>query len=78
MLMAALQYLQGNNMTMVSASLTSKVETQLKAQGFVLEGEYAKIGKMALAIAAAVVDEIQSNAEVAVISGSSAGTYKVT
>ena len=59
-------------------SLKQKIETELKAKGFVLEGEFAMAGMMAEAIANAVVDEITKNAEVQVTGGSSAGTYKVS
>ncbi|MEZ8060451.1 hypothetical protein [Vibrio splendidus] len=65
-------------MALSKASLKQKLENELKAQGFVLEGEFAMAGKMAEAIANAVVDEITQNAQVPVIGGSSAGDYSVT
>ncbi|EGQ7792778.1 hypothetical protein I6Y99_003306 [Vibrio parahaemolyticus] len=65
-------------MALTKPSLKQKLETELKAQGFVLEGEFAMAGKFAEAIANAVVDEITRNAQVEVTSGSSAGLYKVT
>ncbi|QIS00563.1 hypothetical protein [Vibrio diabolicus] len=65
-------------MALTKPSLKQKLETELKAQGFVLEGEFAMAGKFAEAIANAVVDEITQNAQVEVTSGSSAGTYKVS
>ncbi|MCR9966028.1 hypothetical protein [Vibrio antiquarius] len=65
-------------MAMSKASLKTKLESELQAQGFVLTGEFAMAGKMAEAIANAVYDEITQNAEVPVSSGSSAGTYQVT
>ncbi|HHB1596100.1 TPA: hypothetical protein ACN976_004287 [Vibrio campbellii] len=49
-------------MAISKASLKQKLETELKAQGFVLDGEFAMAGKMAEAIANAVVDEITQNA----------------
>lgn len=65
-------------MALTKPSLKQKLETELKAQGFVLGGEFAMAGKFAEAIANAVVDEITQNAQVEVTSGSSAGTYKVS
>ncbi|MGF1879695.1 hypothetical protein [Vibrio splendidus] len=59
-------------MAISKASLKQKIETELKAKGFVLDGEM-----MAEAIANAVVDEINQNAKVIVESGSSAGSYSV-
>ncbi|MEZ9745671.1 hypothetical protein AB4320_13405 [Vibrio splendidus] len=59
-------------MAISKASLKQKIETELKAKGFVLDGEI-----MAEAIANAVVDEINQNAKVIVESGSSAGSYSV-
>ncbi len=64
-------------MAISKGSLKQKIETELKAKGFVLDGEFAMAGMMAEAIANAVVDEITQNAEVQVTGGSSAGTYKV-
>ncbi|SGY86629.1 hypothetical protein [Moritella viscosa] len=65
-------------MALSKRSLKTKLETELKAQGFVLDGEFAMAGKFAEAIANAVVDEITANAEVGVTGGSSAGKYKVS
>ncbi|HCG9116539.1 TPA: hypothetical protein NJ598_000152 [Vibrio parahaemolyticus] len=65
-------------MALTKPSLKHKLETELKAQGFVLDGEFAMAGKFAEAIANAVVDEITQNAQVEVTSGSSAGIYKVS
>jgi hypothetical protein len=65
-------------MAITSASLKSKIETQLTAQGFEINGEHAMVSKMAQAIAIAVVDEITSNAEVVISGGSSSGNYAVT
>ncbi|MEZ9492280.1 hypothetical protein AB4170_13575 [Vibrio splendidus] len=65
-------------MAISKGSLKKKIETELKAKGFVLDGEFAMAGMMAEAIANAVVDEITKNAEVQVTDGSSAGTYKVS
>lgn len=65
-------------MALSKASLKEKLETELQAQGFVLDGEFAMAGRFAEAIANAVVDEITQNAQVPVTGGSSAGTYKVS
>ncbi|MDH5889002.1 hypothetical protein [Vibrio splendidus] len=64
-------------MAISKASLKQKLETELKAQGFVLDGEFAIAGMMAETIANAVVNEITQNAQVEVTGGSSAGKYKV-
>ncbi|MGR6780635.1 hypothetical protein ACU5B6_25440 [Moritella viscosa] len=64
-------------MALSKRSLKAKLETELKAQGFVLDGEFAMAGKFAEAIANAVVDEITANALVVVQGGSSAGQFKV-
>ncbi len=49
----------------------------MAAQGATATGEHSWVNRMAEAIANAVVDEIQQNAEVPVTGGSSAGTYGV-
>ena len=64
-------------MAISKASLKQKIEIELKAQGFVLDGEFAMAGMMAEAIANAVVDEIKQSAKVEVTGGSSAGSYNV-
>ncbi|UTT84327.1 hypothetical protein LZI70_11655 [Vibrio pelagius] len=64
-------------MAISKRSLKQKIETELKAKGFVLDGEFAMAGMMAEAIANAVVDEITQNAEVQVTGGSSAGNYNI-
>ncbi len=64
-------------MAISKASLKQKLETELKAKGFVLAGELAMAGMLAEAIANAVVDEITQNAQVEVSGGSSAGSYQV-
>lgn len=64
-------------MAISKASLKQKIKTELKAQGFVLDGEFAMAGMMAEAIANAVVDEIKENAQVEVTGGSSAGSYNI-
>lgn len=65
-------------MALSSSSLEGKILTQMEAQGIITTGEHAKAALMAAAIAAAVIDEITSNAQVVVAGGSSAGTYAVT
>ena len=64
-------------MAISKVSLKQKIETELKAQGFMLDGQFAMAGMMAEAIANAVVDEITANAMVVVDKGCSAGSYKV-
>lgn len=65
-------------MALSSGSLEAKIIRELQAKGFITEGDHAYAGKMAAAIAKAVIDEITANADVNVTAGSSAGTYKVS
>ncbi|MEZ9627479.1 hypothetical protein [Aliivibrio fischeri] len=58
--------------------LQAFLEKELKAEGFVLDSEFAMAGKFAKAVAKAVVKERTQNAEVIIDKGSSAGTYKVS
>ncbi|MUJ39084.1 hypothetical protein [Aliivibrio fischeri] len=58
--------------------LQAFLEEELKAEGFVLDSEFAMAGKFAKAVAKAVVKERTQNAEVIINKGSSAGTYKVS
>ncbi|EGQ8053817.1 hypothetical protein HPX47_001171 [Vibrio alginolyticus] len=64
-------------MALSKASLKQKLENELKAQGFVLDGEFAMAGKMAEAIANAVYDEITQNAKANISGGSSAGEHPI-
>ncbi|OBT07602.1 MULTISPECIES: hypothetical protein [Vibrio] len=64
-------------MALSKMSLKTKIETELKAQGIVIEGKHAQASKFAIAVANAVVDEINQNAKVIVESGSSAGQYHI-
>ena len=64
-------------MALSKASLKQKLEIELEAQGFVLDGEFAMAGKMAEAIANAVVDEITQNAKADVKGGSSTGQHSI-
>lgn len=58
-------------MALSKASLKQKLEIELTAKGFVLDGEFAMASKMAEAIANAVVDEINQNVQVRTGKGSS-------
>jgi hypothetical protein len=51
-------------MALSKDSLKSKIITNLEAAGFVVDGEFSRAAEYAGAIAKAVVDEIQQNAEV--------------
>lgn len=64
-------------MALSKGQLKSRIVSEMTAQGATASGEHSWVNRMAEAIANAVVDEIQSNAEVPVTGGSSAGTYKV-
>ena len=57
--------------------LEKSMLAEMRAVGFVVDGEHAKGQLLASAIAKAVVQHMQTHAEVAVNAGSSAGTYKV-
>lgn len=65
-------------MPLDKSSLKAKIIKEMNGKGIVTEGEFAKAADLAEAIASAVVDEITSNAQVVVTSGSSAGSYKVS
>jgi hypothetical protein len=64
-------------MPLTKASLEGRIVSAMEAQGANAEGEHSWVNKMASAIAQAVVEEITSNGQVVIASGSSAGTYKV-
>lgn len=62
---------------MDKGSLKTRIVSEMQALGATPEGPHSWVERFADAISSAVVDEIQSNAEVPVLGGSSAGTYKV-
>lgn len=64
-------------MALSKAALKSRIVSEMQSQGATATGEHSWLNRMAEAIANAVVDEVQSNAEVPVTGGSSAGNYKV-
>jgi len=64
-------------MALSKSRLKSLIVSEMKTQGATATGQYSWVNRMAEAIANAVVDEVQSNAEVPVTGGSSAGNYKV-
>lgn len=64
-------------MALSKAQLKNRIVTEMQAQGATASGEHSWVNRMAEAIANAVVDEVQSNAEVQVTGGSSAGNYGV-
>ncbi|EKO3439454.1 hypothetical protein NTE19_003346 [Vibrio fluvialis] len=64
-------------MALDKGGLKALVITEMEAVGFVTKGQHAWAEKLAQAVANAVVQHIQANAEVPINSGSSAGTYKV-
>lgn len=65
-------------MALSKASLKTKIVNEMKAKGFVTDGEFAKSADLAEAIANAIVDEITANASVVVNKGSSTGSYKIS
>ncbi|WKD28649.1 hypothetical protein NDQ72_01495 [Halomonas sp. KG2] len=64
-------------MALSKAQLKNRIITEMQAHGATATGEHSWVNRMAEAIANAVVDEVQSNAEVQVTGGSSAGNYGV-
>ena len=64
-------------MALSKSALKGRIVSEMEAMGATSTGEHSWVERMAEALANAVVDEIQSNAQVPVTSGSSAGTYKV-
>ncbi|QFT40104.1 MULTISPECIES: hypothetical protein [unclassified Vibrio] len=64
-------------MALSKSSLEARIEAVFKRYGFKTHGTNAFAFVVSKAIAEAVVDEIQQNAQVPVTGGSSAGTYKV-
>lgn len=65
-------------MAMNSAALASEIKSQLQAQGFITQGEHARVDKLCTAIATAVVNHLQANAKAVIASGSSAGQHPIT
>ena len=64
-------------MALSKSQLKGRIVSEMQAQGATASGEHSWVNRMAEAIANAVVDEVQANADVPVTGGSSAGTYKV-
>lgn len=64
-------------MALNKTALKGRIVSEMEAMGATSTGEHSWVERMAQALASAVVDEIQSNAQVPVTGGSSAGTYKV-
>lgn len=64
-------------MALSKSALKGRIVSEMQSQGATANGEHSWLNRMAEAIANAVVDEVQSNAEVPVTGGSSAGNYKV-
>ncbi|SJN58731.1 hypothetical protein RND59_19835 [Vibrio ruber] len=64
-------------MALDKTSLKDKIINELKKQKFVTEGTHARSEELATALANAIVDEIQENAEAIVSGGSSAGQWPV-
>lgn len=64
-------------MAMDKDSLKGRIISEMQAAGATPSGPHSWVERFAEAVASAVVDEIQANAEVPVLGGSSAGIYKV-
>ncbi len=64
-------------MALSKAQLKNRIISEMQNQGATATGEHSWVNRMAEAIANAVVDEVQANAQVPVTGGSSAGQYKV-
>ena len=68
----------GITMAMETGGLEALIVQTMEAGGFKTTGEHAYAGKLARALAEAIVPYIKANAEVVVSGGSSSGTYKVS
>lgn len=64
-------------MALSKSQLKNRIITEFEDQGATSTGQHSWVERMAEALSNAIVDEIQSNAQVPVTGGSSAGTYKV-
>lgn len=64
-------------MAMDKDALKGRIVAEMQAQGASAEGEHAWLNQFAEALASAVVDEVQQNAEAVVSGGSSSGTHPV-
>lgn len=64
-------------MALSKSQLKNRIVSEMEAQGATASGQHSWVNRMAEAIANAMVDEIQANAQVPVTDGSSAGTYGV-
>jgi hypothetical protein len=78
MVMALAQLQQVNDMALSKSALEGLIISKLQAAGFNTTGKHSQAQIMAKAVAEAVVEHIQAQAEVPVTKGSSAGAYKVT
>lgn len=64
-------------MALDSDKTTENALTKLRGAGFVVDGEFSRQREFVQAIVEAVIEDIKSDAKVAVTGGSSAGSYKV-
>lgn len=64
-------------MALSKSALKGRIVNEMQAQGATATGQHSWVNALAEAIANAVIDEIQSNAQVPVGGGSSAGNYPV-
>lgn len=65
-------------MALSKNQLKARIIAEMENHGATSTGEHSWVQRFAEAIANAVVDEIQANAQAAVGSGSSAGNWPVT
>jgi len=65
-------------MALSKAGLKTRIVNEMTVLGAEATGAHSWVNKFAEAIANAVVDEVQANAAVAVTTGSSVGSYKVS
>ncbi|MGD8174792.1 hypothetical protein [Marinimicrobium sp. ARAG 43.8] len=64
-------------MPMSASALAGEMVTKLADAGFVTNNEHAKTEAMCSALAQAVVEHLQANAQVTIDNGSSAGQYNI-
>lgn len=65
-------------MALDAESMALKIEDSMTSKGFFPTAEKGAGHDWWVALCEGIIEEIQSNAEVSVSTGSSAGTYKVT
>ena len=74
---AAQQSQRGNEMALSKSELKARIIAEMETLGAQASGAHSWVSRMAEALANAVIDEVQANAQVEVTGGSSSGIYTV-